>query len=373
MIIFLKKVILFLFPLVLFFIVPTVSLFLGREHFSVGQIVEIQKKHSDALFGFVYNDQSFIPYKQALVESNNPEIITLGTSRVMQLRKEFFKNQTTFINAGGGAKSLIDVRQFIQNISSTSSVKIILLGLDQDMFTDKENLLSYVPEETDYFDSWRKLLFTNTRKIYTDYAHQKYSLKELLGKQDEHSVGIAAIIAGDGFRSDGSYRYGHIILEKNMRARVDKQMKETLTTMKYGRYASFMSSGYEEKNIEVLVSILELAKTKNIEIVGFFPPFPSILYRYMRDNKEYHDTINLLPKHIKQVFNDADRPFFDFSDLGSFRAPDTEFVDNIHASDKMYVRMLIVMVENTPSLKKYIDVKLLSTMLDTYKEDIFTY
>ena len=44
-----------------------------------------------------------------------------------------------FINAGGGAENLNDVSQFIQNLSATSSVKVILLGLDQDMFTSKEN------------------------------------------------------------------------------------------------------------------------------------------------------------------------------------------------------------------------------------------
>lgn len=370
---FFKKILFFLSPLPLIFVIPIIVLILGREYISIDQALGMQMKYSDSLFGFVYNDQSFISYKQALVEYKNPEIIALGTSRVMQLRKEFFVRQDMFINAGGGAENLNDVSQFIQNLSATSSVKVILLGLDQDMFTSKENTFSYLPRKTNFFDVWKHILFTNIRKIYTDYARKKYSLQELLRKQSGHSIGIAAIIRGDGFRSDGSYRYGRIIEETDMAPRVQQQIQDTLSAMKYGRYASFMTSGHEENNIETLRSILKLAKSKHIEVVGFSPPYPSKLYAHMKDSKEYSGTINLLPKHIKQVFNNAGFTFFDFSDITLFNAPDTEFIDNIHASDKMHIRMLIVLTENIPSLKKYIDVKILRTMLDSSKENILTF
>lgn len=372
---FINKIIFFLLPLSVVFIIPVAVLTLSKEYFSVDQVIEAQKKHEDSLFGFVYNDQSFIPYKQALVEYKKPEIIALGTSRVMQFREEFFINQGTFINAGGGAKNLSDVKQFIQNLSSTSSIKIILLGLDQDMFTSKKNTPSpsYISKETNSFDIWKHVLFTNVRKIYVDYAHQKYSLQELLQRQSGYSVGIAAIIGGDGFRADGSYRYGHIIEEKDMAPRVEQQIQDTLSAMKYGRYASFMTSGYEEKNMGILRNILELAKSKHVEIVGFLPPYPHKLHAYMKNDKEYSGTIMILPKQIEQVFSETKFTFFDFSDPESFRAPDTEFVDNIHASDKMHVRMLIVMAGNTPSLKKYVDVKMLRTMLNTHKGDIFAF
>ena len=158
-----------------------------------------------------------------------------------------------------------------------------------------------------------------------------------------------------------------------MVSRVEQQIQNTLATMKYGRYSSFMTSGQEEKNIEILRSILELAKSKHLEIIGFFPPYPHKLYSYMKDSKEYRDTVNLLPRHVKRVFDDTGLTFFDFSDITVFGVPDTEFVDNIHASDKMYVRILIVMVENVPSLKKYADVKRLRTILGSNKEDILTF
>lgn len=371
---FVKKIIFFTLPLMSVFVVPVVVIVLGKEYFSINQVIEAQTKHPDGLFGFVYNGQSFIPYKQLLVEKNNPEIIALGTSRVMQFRKEFFINQGGFINAGGGAKNLYDVRQFIQDLPETSDTKVVLLGLDQDMFTSKENTLSYVQKEDSSFDIWKQVLFVNVRKIYMDYMHQKYTLKNLIDQQESSSVGIAAIVNGDGFRGDGSYRYGSILSEEGMVSRVRKQVKDTVLTIRHGRYASFMSSGREEKNMEVLRSVLELARSKNIEIIGFFPPYPQALYLHMKEGDNYYsDTINLLPKMVNSVMSNAGFVFFDFSDATVFGAPDSEFVDNIHASDKMHVRMLLVMAKESPALKKYVNIQKLQKLLDSSKENILTF
>ena len=51
---------------------------------------------------------------------------------------------------------------------------------------------------------------------------------------------------GDGFRSDGSYRYGRIIEETDMAPRVQQQIQDTLSAMKYGRYASFMTTAMKK-------------------------------------------------------------------------------------------------------------------------------
>lgn len=370
---FIKKILLFSFPLLLVFVLPVTVLVLGREYFSVRQVIETQKQHQEALFGFVYNGQSFIPYKQALVENRNPEIIALGTSRAMQFRKEFFIDQDKFINAGGGAKNLYDIKQFIQNLSATSSVKVVILGLDQDMFMDKKTTPTYMPRNINSIDIWKQVLFTNVRKIYIDYFHQKFSIKELLENQTNYSIGIATVTGGDGFREDGSYRYGRIIDEINAEHRVRQQVLETVSNLKYGRYASFATSSYQEKNLDELRLILELAKSRNMELIGFFPPFPSVLYTQMRDDKDFADTIKVLPESVNKIFSDSRDTFFDLSNITSFGGIEDEFVDNIHASDKMHIRMLLYLAKNSSSLKEYVDVKMLRTILESNKENILTF
>jgi hypothetical protein len=361
----------FLLPLGIVFALPAYVLFFGREYLSLDAIVASQVSEPKTLVGFVYNGQSFVPYKQQLVALKKPTIIALGTSRIMQVRSEFFKEGVSFVNAGGGAKNIHDVKQFIENIPK--GVSVIILSLDQDMFTNKETSPSYNEQEDGLSPDLRNTMFTNVRKIYIDWVQGKYTLTELFKKRHESGIGIAALVEGDGFRSDGSYRYGHIIKEMNRSERVSREIAVTSNALDTSRYASFKTTGKELDNIRVLEEILALAKEKNIYVVGVLPPYPTPLYETMKANDGYQETITKLPASINGVFKQNGFTLFDFSRVVSYGGNDTEFVDSIHTSDKATLRMLLHMAETDTKVRMYVDTKKAKTMLDLEGGDMFTF
>ena len=76
------------------------------ENNSYSDIVKRQIKN-DSIYGTSLNQNTF-SYKLELIKNVAPKIIALGSSRIMQFRKEDFN--TSFINAGGAMNlSLIHI------------------------------------------------------------------------------------------------------------------------------------------------------------------------------------------------------------------------------------------------------------------------
>lgn len=364
----LLKTLLFLAALSILLILPAAVLVLGKEYASVSTIMATQKENQNALVGFVYNGQSFIPYKQALVWARNPDVISLGTSRVMQFRGIFFKPNIMFANAGGGAKNLYDVKQFMEHLPP--SVSVVLLGLDEDMFTGQVDAPSYNKENS--IQKLRALFFANIRKIYVDYAKKRYTLSSIYEKGKSGSIGLAAILSNDGFRADGSYEYGHVIYGEDKKE-VANEINSIASNIDAGRYAAFKKTGGEEKNLLLLGDILRMAKEKNIYVIGVVPPYPSKLYEEMKKRNGYRETVVDLPLAMQDVFKREGFAMFNFTEASSYGGNEDEFVDSIHASDKSYARMLVVIAEKTSRMQQYVDVSLLRQMIQKEKRDLFTF
>ena len=101
------SIIMFFIFLFTFLVVSIPSLFIydllhkAKEDTTIEKIVKFQLE-KDA----IYNPLDFntLQYKLELIKNKKPEIIALGSSRVMQFREESFN--TKFITAGGAMKDI---------------------------------------------------------------------------------------------------------------------------------------------------------------------------------------------------------------------------------------------------------------------------
>ena len=365
---FLKKIILFTLSLGIIFIFPISIFILGREYTLVKDIVTSQKTDPNTLYSFAYNDVSFIPYKQALVKENNPEVVALGTSRVMQIRKELFNNRTNFINAGGAGKSLEDDLLLIQNLSTTT--KVILLGIEQDTFY--KNSVTEKIKENSYFDEL-KLIVLNTRRIYLDYFNGKYTFTDLYKKRNDTTIGLSAKIYGDGFRSDGSYKYNQAFKNTNRLEYVSLHVASDVNNLKLKELNTKELNAVND-NLKLLEKILLLAKKKNIIVVGFMPPYPTPLYEAMlKEGGVNTHKLSVLPDTIETLFNTYKMDFFNFSSISSFGGKETEFVDGIHGTDLMYARMMLYIASKEPFFNTFIDINSIKRKIETSQNDFLSF
>lgn len=365
MITFIKKLIIFLIPIGLVFILPGIVVFFGREYTSIKEVVKIQKEFPEAIFGFSYSETPFFTYKQLITKDKNPEVVTLGTSRVMQIRKEFFIKPETFVNAGGAARSLKEAKLFIEQLPKGSNVKLIILGIDQEVLYGEYSNIGDMNEKS-LLGRVLDTTVVDSRRMYLDYLSHKYSLSKIIDEYKRtHNVGISAIINGDGFREDGSYKYskeeGDINLYQSVQGQVDKKVEKIkLSSESVQEY----NSKELKSNLVVINDILKLCKDKNIKIIVFMPPEHPDFYNAMINSTGlYHEMIKTGPKALGELLKSQGVIFFDLADINIFGGKKTEFVDAVHGTDVMYLRMMIYMTERDKNLNKYVNINQLSGIL----------
>ena len=139
---FLIKCGVFSIPLWVIFAPALIHLETYRELESI-EVMASQNQHNDVLIGLAYTDPMHL-VKQAVLKNRQPEVIALGTSRVLQFRDFVFSKPDSFYNCGRAIGKIQDLRAFLSAYPHKKP-KAIILGLDQDLFNVDEEDLSKEP------------------------------------------------------------------------------------------------------------------------------------------------------------------------------------------------------------------------------------
>ena len=176
----------------------------------VERAVDAQASGQFAIFGSGVS-QDFVDYKLKLYGQVKPTVVTLGSSRVMQFRGEFFTQK--FLNMGGVAGNIPVLRSTLDAMLKMHKPEAIILGLDFWWFGTKWNPDPFM-EEPPTSGSYNYGL-ESVKKPWEWLFSGKMSLKDLarpiltplgLGFNDNR-YGIMAQQTSDGFGSDGSWYY----------------------------------------------------------------------------------------------------------------------------------------------------------------------
>jgi len=110
------------------------SLYRLGESGSYDEIIKNQIKYN-MLFGRKLTNQTS-KYKITGAQIIKPEVLILGTSRIMQVRQIFFKSQTIY-NAGINAstsRGINGMTGFLDAVNDSTNIKHIIIGLDPWLF-----------------------------------------------------------------------------------------------------------------------------------------------------------------------------------------------------------------------------------------------
>jgi hypothetical protein len=182
------------------------------EFDSLAHVIGAQKK--GVLFGLQYNAVD-LPYKQALIAARDPEVLVLGTSRVLEFEKDFFTNPSGFLNAGKAVEHAEDYLTALNALSSIAQTKLIIVALDPDIFkttpsarnplapTSLDRLRAFFVQKQ-WLTAYRQ--FFPTKKIFSDLRARKQSTGD---------IGVNALEFKEGYLPDGSYLFGRTIQNPN--------------------------------------------------------------------------------------------------------------------------------------------------------------
>ncbi|MEO7083845.1 MAG: hypothetical protein ABI442_05575, partial [Gemmatimonadaceae bacterium] len=158
-----------------------------------------------------------------------PEVAVIGTSRSMQLRAEFFDKipPSAFYNVGGCCANAVDAQHAVHALlSSATKPKVIILGVEtwwfqspspnpsraRAMFGDagadvSASLTTVVQTLSDFADRVQTLQLAWRDPRFQTIAREHFAttLDTAVGAE---LLGVFARATKNGFRNDGSFRYG---------------------------------------------------------------------------------------------------------------------------------------------------------------------
>lgn len=355
---FYKNIILMMIPAIF------ITLFVARYWligYYAGELKDIDKvileqRNSDCLVGMAYNEQT--PYmKLENVNQYKPELIALGTSRVMQFKEDFF--ECSFYNCGGAVSGNYDEYvNFLENM--TYVPKYVILGLDVWVFNDRWNQKCKVYDtyvEIEKQSRSRRAIVKEIEAAFNDGSLNYHSLDNFT-----NGIGVNARVKGNGFSKDGSYVYRNTY--QYPERQVDYNFADTYSRIDSGDRRFEYGEHCDVDTIEKLSVLLEYCQDKGIHVIGFLAPMaPSVCNKMLRSGE--YKYINEISPFCNELFEQYGFEYYDYWNPTDFGIDDSYYIDGFHSSEVANAIMLIKMIQNGCKLKDVCSGENLLRMIDT--------
>ena len=339
---------------------------------AVERAVAAQQTGQFALFGSGVS-QDFVDYKLQLHAAVRPEIIAIGSSRVMQFRGHYFSRP--FLNMGGVAGNLAVLRSTVDAMLRQHRPRAVILGLDFWWFMPQWEARPF--DEVPPTSGSYAYTLENLRKPWTWLLEGKISLTELaapllglvgMGFRDDR-FGIMAQQTDDGFGTDGSWYY--TAEATGLKPPFDYRFHDTLAQVHYGIKAFYRAAPSQPapsmEHLDALAEICCRLRSRGIQTFIFIPPLSRQVLEAMR---QYEDGYPHLFQ-LREALAERGLDVLDFSDPRSFASSDCEFVDGFHGGEIAYARILQRMADRWPALLSFVHMERIATATRDWQGHVF--
>lgn len=361
---FIKLVALFLIPILLLGGSCFIVLYRGGELFVSNSLKPLQENQ---LLGLAYTDIR-APYKYAMTEYYQPEVVALGSSRIMQIKRNIINEHYSFYNAGGAAGNLYEYELFLDQIHFTP--KLIIMNLDQWAFNPNYidqrkafNKKCFVLQETGFVYKYKKLLI--------DIVLGKINFSVLFDK-DNTNIGFSGRINGSGFANDGSYYYGNYI--NNPSAAEDYNFKDTYDRIKNGRSRFEYCDEADTTNLATIDTFLSKCHDRGIKVIAFLPPFAPSICEKMNNSGQYN-YMKQIYNILSPIFEKFDNCFiYDYTDMTSMGVHNYDFIDGFHGAENIYSLIIKDIVNHNKDVSDFFKTNdEIDTIYSLYKQQNIRY
>jgi len=352
-------------------LLPYIGIFiLLQSNFEHNKFEDIVKRQllNKSIYGTALNQNTF-KYKLELIKQTKPEIVVLGSSRMMQFREQSFSS--SFINAGGAMNHLSEGYQFIQEMYQVHTPKYIILGLDFWWFNAnfiQPNFFSYHKNDGTIFD-YKKIIspikWLYTGKIDYSIINNIWHNGIIKNKYTNYdNLGFSAISTSDGFRHDGSRLYNKTIfgLDKSN----DVQFKDTLSRIKNGNKRFQYATNLDNSRLVLFNKIIKYIDEKKTTLILIVPPVANIVHKEMKNYNYFF--INKLEKYLKKL----NIELYFHHNISKISSDDCEFIDGFHGGDILYQRILENLYINNSIMKDKININHINKNINNYRGHVLT-
>lgn len=353
---FLLRLMLFSLPLLLAAVPSfTILVWSGEAFRDLQPALQHSLKNNRGLIGFAWNEQNYPWMKhQALLLLPRQDVLAVGSSRVLQFRREMFV--CPFWNAGYSILTTSDFSSFLALLPADRRPRTLLIALDQWMF----NSAWIAANGNTSTDRWTQNPSRNLRTglrllpdVLADVARGRIAISSLLQLRPDAPWGLNAWQNDKGFRPDGSFAYGRQVqqrLDGDPRS-PDFQFAGTLRRIATGSDRFQFGDTPDSQALSNLQDLLRTCSENNIHVVAFLPPFADAVSSALQ-NSGQHQYLERLPAALRQVFSSTSHELHCVPSLASLGADDTEAIDGFHAGEKATLRQLLHMLQQGSRLNQ---------------------
>ncbi|PWT88089.1 MAG: hypothetical protein C5B54_11160, partial [Acidobacteria bacterium] len=263
--------------------------------------------------------------------------------------------------AAAPAWTLAQIKLLLENINSDAMPKVMIFALDPPWFNDHYIGDSFPAPVNDFQN-----IFLANRSFLRDILKgEKFNIEFYVkriepGSGRERALGLRAIRDGHGFRNDGSEQYGDFLMAHWLSQ--GQQRQHHLDLMRNGKEIYPFGDEVSKSRLDLLRSILNIARQHKIFVIGFLPSYMPTLWQEMIQNK--NDVyISKVTKSLQSVFREYKYPFHDYSNGSWCGAKDDDFFDGWHASERANLQLYMDIVSKEPVLQTYSDCSGLAKVL----------
>ena len=274
----------------------------------------------------------------------NPEVVTIGNSRVNNFRKNMFKPYS-FYNLSRITTKFNEIKLELSRLDSSSNLRVVFVIIEPFRFRMTEQDKVKTDKYSDPRRTTKKTLEIVNKKNRYLFKNSNIFKPELY----PNNIGIKAVTKDRGFRSlDGSVKLGrqsHLELSKqkkrmqNYNARYPNLDKKEI----FRHYNCDLNPNMIRSYIE----LVDFAKSKNITIVGFTPPYSQHVQDIMNaDTTKYRLWHQFNSEAFQSKLKSISGYYYNFVDFGKINSNTYEMIDLIHPSEKICAKMLLSMLED---------------------------
>lgn len=325
----------------LYFGFATLLLLRSGEYWPMKDIVA-KLDETGGRYGTALMQREFF-FKQEIYRATRPEVVALGSSRVLGFRQEDFSQP--FINLGS-LTDLEEVTELAQSLFSESSPPtLVLFGVDFWWFHPQAERPAVARSaefpQIEAGDLFRPAAWVATGKL--GWRH----IADILAQKTK-DAGISAITQGDGYDRAGAYDYTSILT--GARRSLDYRFRGNLAQIKKGERKYAHAGVLSEVQWRKFVALLDFLKKKNIRPVVFIPPLAEAVRKAMEEQGGY-GYVAELRRRLKALASSRGLAFFDYHAGGPPGISDCEFVDSHHGGSIVYQRLLLDMATKDVGLR----------------------
>jgi hypothetical protein len=317
-------------------------LYRAGEYMTMPDIAAKLEK-TGGVFGSSLHSQAFW-YKQEVYKRIKPEIATLGSSRVLLLRKDHFTKPFANLGLMG---SIDEEMEIAKALFDAHAPKVLLLEAPWWWFHPAPEASKAVKRSPAIVDPGVAELMQPLRWLLSGETTIGETLTLLL--KPSPSVGVTGVLHDQGYDAVGSFRYTASLTGQTENK--DKEFKGTIAKMKNGDKAFLGAKHVSSAQWKKFIALLDYLKSKDIHVVFFVPPVAPAIHALMQKEGAKFAYMRELSVKLEAAMKKYGFGYFDFHDAQNLGATDCEFVDGLHGGYILYDRLLLAIAAGDNKVK----------------------